>query len=112
MDSIVDPHPLRAVVADGVSGRVDPARTRQIVVNLIANAATVSPDREPIEVTVRRRRNEVEIAVRDHGPGFPPARSEDLFRKYSRVHASTTSLGLGLYVARGLARAHGGELTA
>ncbi|HEX8436125.1 sensor histidine kinase, partial [Archangium sp.] len=49
----------------------------------------------------------------DHGPGISPEEQTRIFERYQRASGkhSRESLGLGLYVARQIARAHGGDLT-
>ena len=104
-------HPVTVVVdtdADEVSA--DPLRLRQVLADLIVNAATFSPGGAPIEVAVSSDGTTVEVAVVDHGPGVPEHRLGELFRKFSRLGSTGPGLGLGLYLGREIARAHGGEL--
>jgi 5-deoxy-glucuronate isomerase len=58
-------------------------------------------------------REDVEISVTDQGPGLPPGSQEAAFEKFSRLSSTQRGggLGLGLYMPRGIARAHGGDLT-
>jgi signal transduction histidine kinase len=93
----------------------DPVRIEQIVTNLVDNAVKYSPESSTIRVTVRRDGAGVRIGVVDQGPGIAPSELPRLFDRYYRVrgaHPPRPGLGLGLYIARGLATAHGGTLGA
>ena len=84
---------------------------RRCLTNLIANA-----QRHGTQVAVRagRRKNAVEVTVDDDGPGIPPARYEDVFKPFFRLDQSrnpaTGGIGLGLTIARDVARSHGGDV--
>jgi signal transduction histidine kinase len=54
--------------------------------------------------------NELRCSVIDAGPGLPAEDAGGLFRKYARGDRTRPGSGLGLYLSRGLARAHGGDL--
>jgi signal transduction histidine kinase len=56
---------------------------------------------------------EVELVVRDHGPGVPEPQARTIFRKFGggRDGDHRTGTGLGLYISRGLVEAHGGTIT-
>jgi two-component system, OmpR family, sensor kinase len=81
--------------------------------NLMDNAVAVSPPGGRIVVTVRRSAEGAETRVTDQGPGVPPAERERIFERFARLGAATerTHAGLGLAIARRIARRHGGELT-
>jgi EAL domain-containing protein (putative c-di-GMP-specific phosphodiesterase class I) len=99
------------VVADGpVVVEADGRRVEQILVNLLSNADKFSPAGAPVEVAVTAHDEQVVVVVADEGPGVPLDRVGDIFRKFGRVDRSKRGLGLGLFVSRRLARAHGGEL--
>jgi PAS domain S-box-containing protein len=89
----------------------DPTRLRQVLFNLVSNAARYSPPDQPIELTVRTGGHAV-LEVRDHGSGIDAADVDRVFAKRERLPntAVTRGLGLGLYVSRSIVRAHGGEL--
>jgi signal transduction histidine kinase len=89
----------------------DPGRVRQIIRNLLSNAASYGgPD---ISISIQTEGATVGISVGDNGTGVPPSQAEQIFEPYHRVHdASPTSgtLGLGLSVSRTLARHMAGDL--
>ncbi|MFC4062590.1 sensor histidine kinase [Planomonospora corallina] len=102
--------PITVHLAGDVKVRADPARLEQILINLLTNA--VRHGEPPITVTVRPAPGAmVAIDVRDHGPGVPPGRRQALFSRFSGTDAAPGSVGLGLWIARELARAHGGDVT-
>jgi signal transduction histidine kinase len=89
------------------------AVTRALV-NLISNAEKYGGDPKEIRVTVRQVGNQVEVAVLDRGIGVPAAEREKIFEPFYRAHdqlnSGTSGTGLGLTLARRIARDHGGEL--
>jgi PAS domain S-box-containing protein len=102
------------LTSDGpLPGAWDRVRISQILVNLVSNAIKYAPGRA-IEVTTARRDDSVEIAVRDHGPGISPANLRRIFDRFERAASIRHygGLGLGLYVVREIALAHGGDVEA
>jgi len=98
---------------DRVIVAADPLRLRQIIRNLVTNAHRHGGD----QMTVHTYQKEGYgfVAVADNGQGFDPDEAEMLFKPYGRsrhTDTSTGSVGLGLTVARQLARLMGGDLTA
>lgn len=89
---------------------VDPVRIREILVNVLTNAVRHSGG-GPVTVTARAADAGVEVTVMDEGPGLGPEELAHVFERFYKGRASTGS-GLGLTIARSLARAHGGDLTA
>lgn len=92
----------------------DPLRLRQILVNLLVNAAKYggSPPRVRIRV-VETGRGRLRFEVADNGPGIPPERRGGLFRDFERLGAEKTDLegsGLGLALSREIARLQDGAL--
>ncbi|MGN6693669.1 MAG: EAL domain-containing protein, partial [Aquihabitans sp.] len=103
-------NPITLAPCDPVDGYIDAAWTRQIFTNLLSNAETWSPPDTPIEIHFETTERTVLVSVIDRGPGVPADRIGDLFRKFSRPDRSNKGTGLGLYVARKLARAQGGDI--
>lgn len=94
----------------GASG--DFRRALQIMVNLIGNAVRYSPEGGVVTVTAMRLDDRAEAVVADQGKGIALADQARIFEKFERVDPSEPGgNGLGLYIARRLARAMGGDLT-
>ena len=87
-------------------------RVLQILVNLIGNAVRYSPDGGMVWVRTHRDRQSAVIIVADQGKGIAPEDQARIFEKFERVDPTEPGgSGLGLYIARRLARAMGGDLT-
>jgi signal transduction histidine kinase len=102
------------LVAISVEGHavasLDQDRIRQLLIALLMNASRYSPKASPISVRVTGRREVVELAVADHCAGIPSSALEAVFHRHTRLDHTGEGRGLGLFVARRLARAHGGDL--
>ncbi len=102
--------------APGIVAFTDPAATEQIAWILLDNAARYAAD-GPIraEILAAGTASELEIvlAIEDQGPGVPPAERRRIFQRFVRGSAlgGGEGTGLGLSVARGLARSLGGDVT-
>jgi signal transduction histidine kinase len=112
-------YPARQLVLD--AGEVMPVRAvpeavLQVLGNLLDNAAKHAPDKAPIRVAARRVGSLAVVSVEDSGPGIPPAERERVFERFTQLDSGATrragGVGLGLYIARQLANAQGGELVA
>ena len=89
----------------------DPGRVRQIIRNLLGNAATYGGPQ--VSISIHMEGSTVSVRVEDNGEGVPTGQSEQIFEPYQRAHAASPtngSLGLGLSVSRTLARHMGGDL--
>ncbi|MDP9245337.1 MAG: HAMP domain-containing histidine kinase, partial [Chloroflexota bacterium] len=102
--------------AEPVMVEGDADRLRVMVGHLVANAVKYSPAGAPIVVTVASGDAEARIVVKDSGVGFGPADLTVLFQKYGQAQTAKITgaqgVGLGLYVTRLLAEAHGGRVSA
>lgn len=108
-------HPVAVQGAEvSVMVDADDGRIRQVISNLLQNAAQYSPPGTPIEVTIGidPRRRTATVEVRDRGPGIPPLERRRLFQKFARLTTAdgTRGSGLGLYICRAIVEDHGGEL--
>ena len=102
---------VRATGERGAKANVDGLRLEEVVANLLDNAVKYSPAPAPVEVEVAGTDHEVRIAVRDHGPGVPPAEREKIFEPFHRGETGLPGVGLGLHVAREIVTLHGGSLS-
>ena len=90
---------------------IDELCIHQVLVNLLTNAAKYTPPGTTVTISVRRSDTTVTIVVADQGAGIPPEQVAVAFRKFGRLDRRSRGTGIGLYLARGFARAHGGDLT-
>lgn len=98
-----------------VMASVDAARFRQIVDNLLSNAAQHTPERKAVRVRVRHEDLVALVEVEDQGAGIDDEHAERVFERFYRVDPSrsreTGGSGLGLSIVAALAEAHGGTAT-
>ena len=110
---------LRLCTSGAAAADVDPYRITQILTNLLRNALAATPSGGTVTVTTSRIGPTAAIEVTDTGRGIARADLERIFARFERVPGSDeqrspdrAGSGIGLTIARSLARAHGGELTA
>ncbi|MDQ1568152.1 MAG: two-component system, OmpR family, sensor kinase, partial [Actinomycetota bacterium] len=88
----------------------------RLVGNLLDNAANASPPEGRVTARIRHAADRSELVVTDTGPGIPAGERERIFERFVRLAPSrsrdSAGSGLGLPIARSIARAHGGDLTA
>ena len=96
---------------DAVAGVWDASRLEQVITNLLTNALKFGPG-QPIEIRVHNAGEVARLSVRDHGVGIDPARQPFVFDRFERAVSSRHygGLGLGLYIARRIIQAHGGNV--
>ncbi|MEV5311276.1 HAMP domain-containing sensor histidine kinase [Streptomyces sp. NPDC052610] len=111
-------HPDRPLTVRTPGGpvplRLDPQRVRQVLDNLLTNAAVHTPAGTDVCVAVSVTAGAALVRVTDAGPGIPAADRERVFDRFYRVDKARSrdrgGSGLGLSVARSLVRAHGGTI--
>jgi signal transduction histidine kinase len=82
-----------------------------VLVNLLANAVKFSPAQSEIYLAARTIGVDLEITVKDSGPGMDRATSEKIFERFFRSNnQNQQAFGLGLAICKLLVEAHGGEI--
>jgi signal transduction histidine kinase len=107
---------IMAQLVDDVTILGDLTRLKQILVNLLTNALKFSPAQSIIHIDMRKdQSNNLIISVRDAGIGISAEDSERVFEPFVQLEEGSTrrfgGVGLGLSIARRIARMHGGEIT-
>jgi signal transduction histidine kinase len=106
--------PVRLECDADVAIRADRARLEQVFVNLLTNVAKYAPGAPAVVRCAPDGDGAVRVEVEDGGGGIAPEHHDRIFSRFERAVADprgVAGLGLGLYIAREIARAHGGELT-
>jgi two-component system sensor histidine kinase ChvG len=106
-------HPLNIDALEPVEVPVDGTHIASVIHQMIDNAMTFSPPDAPIEIRIRREGHHGVIEVIDGGPGIPPDKREAVFERFAdwrpAGYEDRPGTGLGLFICRAVARAHGGE---
>jgi PAS domain S-box-containing protein len=93
----------------------DSGRALQVITNLVGNGLKYSTETDEVDISMRLDNSLVYVDIRDHGRGIPADQLEKVFEKFHRVEdpmtMSTSGTGLGLFIARRLARAMGGDVS-
>jgi len=106
---------LQSRIEAPVPVRGSPERLRRLLENLLNNALRFSPAGGVVTVGLRRQRSLAQLWVEDQGPGIPPSQRELVFERFWQADLSRGGAehhGLGLAIARAIARSHGGDLRA
>jgi signal transduction histidine kinase len=102
VDTEVDAAPIDA----------DRDKIKQVLINLLSNAAKFGPEDSPITVTLVQNDGAIVIGVRDEGPGMTTEEKSRLFQRFSRLEstAGKPGTGLGLYLSRLIVERHAGRI--
>jgi len=109
---------LELIVAGDTRGSFDGPRVQRLLDNLVGNAIKYGAGDAPVRVSIKSSETEVRLEVTNSGPAIEPSVLDRIFDPLERGPAhegkSSTdgSLGLGLYIAREIAKAHGGDIEA
>ena len=94
----------------------DRSKVRVILDNLLSNAVKFTPSGGRVQVSARKRRDRIEVAVADTGIGIPPDALHRIFERFQQVEDPMTrrygGMGLGLSIVKGLVELHGGKVWA
>lgn len=113
-------HPDRTITFNSpatVDATFDGSRIAQLLSNLLGNAFQYGSDEFPVTINIASDADEISIAVNNQGPVIPPEKIASIFDPMVRLPADgatsrpeRTSLGLGLFISREIAHAHGGKI--
>jgi two-component system phosphate regulon sensor histidine kinase PhoR len=106
---------LRNVLPEGLIARADPERLRQVLSNLVDNAIKYGRENGTVTISAQPRDDrQIEICVRDDGPGIPAEARDRLFERFYRVDKARSreqgGTGLGLAIVKHVVQAHGGDV--
>ena len=111
-----DLHTLTLMAGPDVTVFADPSRIEQVLINLVSNAITYSPEGGEVAVRVTADGESAVVAVRDSGIGIPPDALSQVFSRFYRAEGAsamrTGGMGLGLFICREIIERHGGTITA
>lgn len=89
---------------------------RQAIENVVRNALRFAPEGTALELALESREADAHFVVRDHGPGVPDDKLDDIFRPFARLSSArereTGGAGLGLAIAERAVRVHAGRVRA
>lgn len=97
-----------------IAVEIDADRIKQVLTNLVANAARFAPKKSAVQISLRAEKERVLIQVIDHGEGIPEPLRERIFDRFYRIDNSrnrdTGGSGLGLAIARAIVSNHQGKI--
>jgi two-component system sensor histidine kinase KdpD len=105
--------PLSVQIDPGVSlVACDAVLIERVLANLLENAGKYTPAASPVDILVRPVEGELQVSVRDHGPGVAQGQEEIIFEKFTRgrTESATPGVGLGLAICRAIVGAHRGRI--
>lgn len=108
---VLQDHSVELDLPDSLEVEGDATALREIIFNLLANASKYSDAGSPVAIALERAGGSAVVAIRNHGRGVTPGDTEAIFEKYFQSGEGGSGVGLGLFISRALARAHGGDLT-
>lgn len=113
--SLLAKHEVQTRIARGLPlVRFDAVLIERVLCNLLENAAKYTPAGSRIVIAADIRGDNLEVAVRDNGPGLPVGQEEAIFEKFTRGEreSATPGVGLGLAICRAIVEAHHGSIRA
>lgn len=106
---------IDALPAENIKVWGDPGKLSQVFTNLIDNAIKYNKQDGSIRVAFEDSGRMIKITITDTGPGIAPQYYEKIFDRFRRIESESdrniTGMGLGLAIAREIARIHGGDIT-
>lgn len=108
-------HELRLEIERGVGElTIDPLKVTQALENLLDNALKYTPKGSRLEIAARPKSGDIEVSVRDNGPGIPAEDLPHIFERFYRVDKGRSrekgGTGLGLSIVKHIVQLHGGRV--
>jgi two-component system phosphate regulon sensor histidine kinase PhoR len=95
--------------------KADSQRMEQVLINLIDNGIKYGNQEGKVNVLIEERKKNLQISVKDNGPGIPAEHLPRLFERFYRVDKSRAKMsggsGLGLSIVKHIVKAHGSQIT-
>ena len=91
----------------------DKQKLQEVIVNLLGNAIKFSPTKSSIEISFEEIQDQIELKIRDHGPGVPQEYRESIFQAFEQTpdaRATRQGVGLGLAICKLIVQAHQGTI--
>jgi len=110
---VVGKHPIEVRVPEDISARLDAERVKEVLVQLLENAAKYSPAESPIRITAEIRDTNLELSVADQGAGIDDMEQGLIFDKFYRgknQRFRVQGTGMGLAIVKAIVDAHGGTI--
>lgn len=90
---------------------IEPDRILQVLSNLIGNALKFTPKGGSVDLSMQIKKTEIEISVKDNGPGIPENKRSKIFERFSQLGTNDRrGLGLGLFISKWIVKAHRGRI--
>ena len=110
---VIGKHPIEVRVPEDISARLDADRIKEVLVQLLENAAKYSPTESPIRITAEIRDTNLELSVADQGAGIDDMEQGLIFDKFYRgknQRFRVQGTGMGLAIVKAIVDAHGGTI--
>ena len=110
---VLGKHPIEVRVPAEITVRLDADRVKEVLVQLLENAAKYSPPESPIRITAELKGANLEVSVADQGAGIEDMEQVLIFDKFYRgknQRYRVQGTGMGLAIARAIVEAHGGKI--